>query len=302
MKGDIGARGRSERVNEGPAVATGVAGVRQVTKDGAIRHEQVGSKAARGHADLDAREGDRSRSDVVRVPRHRGRDRGDHRRVGDDGDRQHDPGRHRDGNRQDFCRERLGTATRREEGQTFGIYIVAVAALFFLAFAFFAVGQASAKRNSAQTAADAAALAAARATRDEVKDAFGTALKEGDLVKLGQLLGGADMDGARGCTAAHGFALENDAGVANCGQATGLPGVTLSVITNGTVGKSVIDGTEAIHAKAEATAVVEKRCIVRGKDGKVIKFACNGENLSIDPTASGFVLDLSDFFTVHLSK
>lgn len=179
---------------------------------------------------------------------------------------------------------------------------MAVAALFFLAFAFFAVGQASAKRNGAQTAADAAALAAARETRDEVKDAFGSALAAGDLLKLGQLLGGIGMDGAGACPAAYALASENDARIALCVQAEGLPGSTVRVVTNGTVGESVIDGVENIHAEAGATAVVEARCTLGGKDGKTIKFVCNGENLSIDPTENGFVLDLSDFFTVHLSK
>ncbi|MEU3463749.1 pilus assembly protein TadG-related protein [Streptomyces sp. NPDC006733] len=174
-----------------------------------------------------------------------------------------------------------------------------MAALFFLAFAFFAVGQASTKRNGAQTAADAAALAAARETRDEVKESFGDALIAGDLVKLGQLLEGLGMH--RGlCTDAQAFAAKNDA-AATCVSSGELPGSTVTVITNGTVGKSVIDGTEGIHAKATATGVVEARCVVDGKDGKAVKFKCNGEDLSVDATESGFVLDLSMFFTVHLS-
>ncbi|MFC5030316.1 pilus assembly protein TadG-related protein [Streptomyces sp. DSM 41987] len=177
-----------------------------------------------------------------------------------------------------------------------------MAALFFLAFAFFAVGQASAKRNGAQTAADAAALAAARETRDEVKGTFEDALIAGDLVNLGQLLGGVGMNGAGACTAAEALASQNDAEVATCARSGGLPGSTVAVVTKGTVGKSVIDGTENIHAKADATAVVEARCVLNGKDGKAVKFKCNGEDLSVDATENGFVLDLSMFFTVHLSK
>lgn len=45
-----------------------------------------------------------------------------------------------------------------------------VAGLLFLAFAYFAVGQAAVNRNGAQTAADAAALAAAQETRDGLAD------------------------------------------------------------------------------------------------------------------------------------
>ncbi|MCM2421322.1 pilus assembly protein TadG-related protein [Streptomyces sp. RKAG293] len=177
-----------------------------------------------------------------------------------------------------------------------------MAALFFLAFAFFAVGQASAKRNSAQTAADAAALAAARETRDEIKDPFLAALTAGDLVELGQLLGGVGMDGAGACPAASALASENDARTTSCVPAEGLPGSRVTVVTNGTVGESVIDGTENIRAKADATAVVEARCVLNGKDGKAVRFKCNGEDLSVDVTENGFVLDLSMFFTVHLSK
>lgn len=55
---------------------------------------------------------------------------------------------------------------RGDAGQAFPIYVVMVAGLLFLAFAFFAVGKASATRNEAQGAADAAALAAAQDARD----------------------------------------------------------------------------------------------------------------------------------------
>lgn len=92
-----------------------------------------------------------------------------------------DPGHHR-------RRWLSGGRLQSDKGQTLGLYIVAVAALFFLAFAFFAVGQASSVRNSAQTAADAAALAAARETRDGIRDEFLDALKAGDLDKLTDLL------------------------------------------------------------------------------------------------------------------
>ncbi|NEA58423.1 hypothetical protein G3I60_30805 [Streptomyces sp. SID13666] len=183
------------------------------------------------------------------------------------------------------------------------MYIVAVAALFFLAFAFFAVGQASVVRNSAQTAADASALAAARSARDDVKDAFNKALIEGDLSQLGDLLAGAGMNGAGACEAAATMAVANHADRQICDRTDDPPGYTVGVRTQGTVGKSVIDGTENKHALANATAVVEPRCTVRQKDGKAIKFSCNGgEDVSVDPTANGFRLDLSLFFTVHLSK
>jgi hypothetical protein len=180
-----------------------------------------------------------------------------------------------------------------------------MAALFFLAFAYFAVGQATVTRNSAQTAADSAALAAARENRNEVKTTFLAALTGGDANALTQLLLSAGKDDAAACGAADAYAADNGATVpgGSCVRAVGpLPGYTVSVVTKGTVGKSVIQGTENKHAKATATAVVEPRCTVGKKAGHVIPFTCDKGTLDVDPTANGFTLDLSDFYSVHLSK
>lgn len=181
-----------------------------------------------------------------------------------------------------------------------------MAALFFLAFAYFAVGQAAVVRNSAQTAADSAALAAARADRDAASADFLAALTSGDLVQLGKLLANLGAHDAEACAAASSYAGQNDAAVDapdGCGRASGVPlGYTVSVTTLGTVGTSVVDGTETKHAKATATAVVEPRCGLGDKDGNAIGFICNGDHVTVDPTAGGFVLDLSTFYTVHLSK
>ena len=57
-----------------------------------------------------------------------------------------------------------------DSGQAFPIYITVVGGLLCLALAYFAVGQAAVNRNGAQSAADAAALAAALNTRDELAD------------------------------------------------------------------------------------------------------------------------------------
>jgi hypothetical protein len=211
-----------------------------------------------------------------------------------------------------------------------------MAALFFLAFAFFAVGQAGVVRNTAQTAADAAALAAVRADRDAVRDDFLAALTSGDLVELGHLLDDLGTHDREACTAAAEYAAENDAGVdaGGCNEVSGPPGYTVSVTSLGTVGTSVVDGTENTHAHATATAVIEPRCTLSdhggadaggnggadgggngggngGADGGAIggagdaapiTFACHDGDVTIDPTASDFVLDLSTFYTVHLSK
>jgi cysteine sulfinate desulfinase/cysteine desulfurase-like protein len=180
-----------------------------------------------------------------------------------------------------------------------------MAALFFLAFAYFAVGQATVVRNGTQTAADAAALAAAREYRDEVHDAFLHALLGGDLTALGTLLTGLGTDDGQACAAAQTYAAENKADVVSgsCTQVAGPPGYTVEVVSRDTVGSSVIDGTENMHARASATAVVEPRCAAdRKESGHRVSFACPGGDLVVDPTASDFTLDLADFYFVHLSK
>nr|WP_272919867.1 pilus assembly protein TadG-related protein [Streptomyces sp. SID4948] len=189
---------------------------------------------------------------------------------------------------------------RADGGQTIGLYIVAIAALFFLAFAYFAVGQASVARNGAQTAADAAALAAAREQRDEVHDAFLAALLSGNLDVLGQLLAAANGPGSP-CAVAGDYAADNRADVVSCVPVAGPPGWTVGVRMLGTVGPSVVKGSDSIHATAHATAVVEPRCTLDDAKKPVVDFTCDNGPLDIDPTQTGFVLDLSDFYTVHLS-
>lgn len=149
-----------------------------------------------------------------------------------------------------------------DRGQTVGIYIVAMAALFFLAFAYFAVGQATVTRNSAQTAADAAALAAARDYRDQMKADFLKDLTGGDLQGLGHLL---NLTGERqdltARTAAEEYADDNGATVTGFDNPSeSRPTFTVTVQTKGTVGPSVIGSTKGRRAVAKATAVVEPRC------------------------------------------
>jgi hypothetical protein len=180
-----------------------------------------------------------------------------------------------------------------------------MAALFFLAFAYFAVGQAAVTHNGAQTAADSAALAGARAERDSLKEDFLNALTGGDLDAIGHLLDGDPSGG--GCdaaarTAAAEYAHDNRATLESCQGVSDPPGVTVTVATDGTVGPSVIHGTQHKHAHATATAVVQPRCTAGAKDGHAIDFSCDGGALTVDPSADGFTLDLSDFYSVHLSK
>lgn len=177
-----------------------------------------------------------------------------------------------------------------------------MAALFFLAFAYFAVGQASVARGSAQTAADSAALAAARAQRDGVRDAFLAALLAGDDAALRDLLAHPVGPGDP-CGAAADYAAQNHATVqGGCTAVQDPTGYTVGVVSDRPVGRSVVKGTEDIHARATATAVVEARCGVGDVSGKTVNFSCDDGPLAVDPTAPDFVLDLSAFYSVHLTR
>ncbi|MFF2507423.1 pilus assembly protein TadG-related protein [Streptomyces sp. NPDC058067] len=193
-----------------------------------------------------------------------------------------------------------------DRGQTLPIYIWMTGILLFVAFAFFAFAQAASARNGAQSAADAAALAAAQNARDELKDGLGAAIGKGD--GWSDWLGGQDFtgDGARG--AADELAASNDASVVGFepSEVNGYPGYWAKVESKGTVGDSIIPGTETRHAKAEATAVIEPRCGVKpGADPKkAVEFECDGgESFDFDPDHfdPGDLPDASVLFSVHLA-
>ncbi|QEV15883.1 hypothetical protein CP974_19880 [Streptomyces fradiae ATCC 10745 = DSM 40063] len=126
--------------------------------------------------------------------------------------------------------------------------------LLFLALAFFAVGQAGATRNGAQSAADAAALAAAKESRDR----FDLGLLDGPGWE--DLFGG-ELTGEDGCAAAHTYAAANGASVSECGAlGDGRWGFRVTVRSVKPVGDTILPGTEGQHASATATAVVLPRC------------------------------------------
>ncbi|MFF1399613.1 pilus assembly protein TadG-related protein [Streptomyces sp. NPDC058287] len=193
-----------------------------------------------------------------------------------------------------------------DRGQTLPIYIWLTAILLFAAFAFFAFAQAASARNGAQSAADAAALAAAQDSRDELMTGLGKAIGTGDDW-LDWLTGDKFTgDGARG--AADDLAAGNDARVVGFGpsEVNGYPGYWAKVESNGTVGDSVIPGTESKHATAEATAVIEPRCEVApsADPEKVVEFDCDGgDSFDFDPDdfEVGDLPDPSVLFSVHLA-
>ncbi|WP_333764993.1 pilus assembly protein TadG-related protein [Streptomyces sp. IBSBF 2390] len=146
------------------------------------------------------------------------------------------------------------TPPRHDAGQAFPIYITVVAGLLFLAFAYLAVGQAAVNRSGAQTAADAAALAAAQKTRDQLADMWLDALSDPD--KWRAILNGEVGDDF--CSRADELAAQNDASVLACKQAT--LAYTVKVKTNKTVGDSVVPGMANRKSTAHARAVIESLC------------------------------------------
>nr|WP_155057881.1 pilus assembly protein TadG-related protein [Streptomyces blattellae] len=145
-----------------------------------------------------------------------------------------------------------------DAGQAFPIYITVVAGLLFLAFAWLAVGQAAANRNGAQTAADAAALAAALDTRDQLTDEWLDNVL--DPTQWQRIFDGEDVL-FDGCERAYQLAAQNDATVTNCGGVPGIPpGYDVTVEAAEPVGDSIVPGTEDMYSTSTATAVIEARC------------------------------------------
>ncbi|MGV9883433.1 pilus assembly protein TadG-related protein [Streptomyces sp. NPDC003379] len=206
------------------------------------------------------------------------------------------------------CDRRLRRAfLRSDRGQTLPIYIWMTGILLFVALAFFAFAQAASARNGAQSAADAAALAAAQESRDELVEGLGLAIGEGDDW-LDWLAGDEFTGTGKAQEAADALAAENDSEVREFDVvvANGYPGFRALVETNYTVGDSVIPGTESQHAKADATAIIEPRCHVNASTDpeKAVEFECDGgDSFEIDPDDFDLddLPDASVLFSVHLA-
>ncbi|MFG3246843.1 pilus assembly protein TadG-related protein [Streptomyces sp. NPDC048187] len=191
---------------------------------------------------------------------------------------------------------------RGDAGQAFPIYITVVGGLLFLALAYFAVGQASANRNGAQTAADAAALATAQDARDQLADMWVNhvlepteweRIFEGDVAGLGP-----------SCWRAEQLASRNDARVLSCNP-EGLLGFTVKVEATKSVGDSIVPGTENKRAQASATAEIESRCTFEPptdepKRKDLPELACGGEHWVIDPEEPVDLPTADELFDVHL--
>ncbi|MFD4758653.1 pilus assembly protein TadG-related protein [Streptomyces sp. NPDC058439] len=193
--------------------------------------------------------------------------------------------------------------SRRDAGQAFPIYVVMVAGLLFLVFAFFAVGKASALRNGAQGAADAAALAAAQQNRENFGTGFYASLPQDMLEQFLQ------VHRVNGCPAARKFAAENQAKVTDCLPTRGgyRDQVKVDVKGRKPVDSSVLPGSQRTFAKATATAVIKFRCKWKSVDYNddgiqdMYFFSCGKDFLEIEPSNPPPWSEVSKiFYDVHL--
>ncbi|WP_097257237.1 pilus assembly protein TadG-related protein [Streptomyces sp. Ag109_G2-15] len=189
----------------------------------------------------------------------------------------------------------------RDAGQAFPIYITVVAGLLFLALAYLAVGQAAVNRGGAQTAADAAALAAAQNRRDQlaakwVEDVLDPTKWQDDFdgkVPLGPSCWRADQ-----------LAAQNDA-QAQCDSPEPLA-FTVTARTEKSVGKSIVPGTENVHSTASARAVIEPLCTFElpgegaGNDA-LPRLTCKDRDWDLNPDDLADLPRPEDLFDVHLA-
>ncbi|MDA5140805.1 pilus assembly protein TadG-related protein [Streptomyces sp. AD681] len=188
-----------------------------------------------------------------------------------------------------------------DAGQAFPIYLTVVGGLLLLALAYLAVGQAGATRNKAQTAADAAALAAALETRDQLVDQWVTNILDPESWQ-------AIFDGKAPvtdtCWRAQQLAARNDASV-TC-HPDGLLGYTVVAETNDPVGDTVVPGTDTQKATETATAVIESRCSFElaseSDDGAELpSLSCKGKQWDLKPDDLTDLPQPEDLFDVHLA-
>ncbi|MEU9069684.1 pilus assembly protein TadG-related protein [Streptomyces sp. NPDC048306] len=189
-----------------------------------------------------------------------------------------------------------------DAGQAFPIYITVVGGLLFLALAYFAVGQATATRSEAQTAADAAALAAALETRDQLADQWISHVLEPEAWQ-GIFEGKAPVPS--GCWRAHELAALNDASV-EC-KPKGRLAYSVVAETNDTVGDTIVPGTEDRKATQAATAVIVARCWFEplqedAGDEELPSLSCKGgENWDLKADDLPDLPKPEDLFDVHLA-
>ncbi|MFE3325191.1 pilus assembly protein TadG-related protein [Streptomyces sp. NPDC059176] len=185
--------------------------------------------------------------------------------------------------------------TLGEKGQAAPIYVTVVAGLLFLALAFFVVGQAGALRNGTQTGADAAALAAAKDSRDAFEPVLLANLDPAflsDVFNLG-VVGSRD-----GCSAARSMAQQNRAELEGCTPPSGDRWIfKVQVRSQDPVGVTVLPGTEAKRAVGKSAAEVQSRC--RYEPAPNPRLRCDR---IVWEVGDGELPDMSELFKVRLAE
>ncbi|MGW1184583.1 pilus assembly protein TadG-related protein [Streptomyces drozdowiczii] len=210
-----------------------------------------------------------------------------------------------------------------EAGQAAPLYIAAVAGLLFVALVLFAFGEADVQRNGAQSAADAAALAAAKESRSLVESELKAHLADPDYFRTvfsTSFLGEPDNS----CWKASVFATRNKASAVRCRPlADGRWGYEVRLQSDKGMSTDIVPGTEGKKAEATAVAVVEPRCTFvaaespapspdpsAGPDvdpgpaaASIGKMRCDGGlDWTVDPEESVLMPDAAALFSVRLAE
>ncbi|NEC67640.1 pilus assembly protein TadG-related protein [Streptomyces sp. SID9727] len=208
---------------------------------------------------------------------------------------------------------------KAEAGQAAPLYITAVAGVLLVALVLFAFGEADIRRNGAQSAADAAALAAAKESRSLLEPDLKTHLTDPEYFES---VFSTSFPGGTGdaCWKASDFAARNEAGAVRCRPlADGRWGYVVRLKSAKGMSTDIVPGTEGRKAEATAVAVVEPRCAFVPVEtpapdadpdadedppsASIGRIHCaGGLDWSVDPEDPTLVPDVADLFTVRLAE
>ncbi|MBC2875241.1 MULTISPECIES: pilus assembly protein TadG-related protein [Streptomyces] len=203
-----------------------------------------------------------------------------------------------------------GPPGRRDAGQAFPLYIVAVAGFLFVALAVFAVGMAGAARNGTGSAADAAALAAAQDYREQSYTGFLRDLTTRPGGDWRRWFDGRGDTPVTACREAERLARDNAAGLTGpgCAPAPGPDPTTLAfdvtVTARDGIGTSVVPGSEDVRPTVSSRAVVAPRCRpAPGGDvgAAYARLDCDDGPLTVDPAHPDPRLTARTLFAVRLA-
>ncbi|MFF5333112.1 pilus assembly protein TadG-related protein [Streptomyces sp. NPDC013181] len=161
--------------------------------------------------------------------------------------------------------------------------------LIFVALVFLAFGEADVRRNGAQGAADAAALAAAKDSRSLLESDLRSHITDPAYF---QSVFDARFPGPAGnaCGKASEFAALNKAADVRCRSLSdGRWGYEVSLKSAEGMSVNIVPGTAGKHATAVAVAVVEPRCTFTpepGSDPTPDPDPTSGEDATPDPDAT----------------